>query len=79
MEEFAPHNDHHYLLREYMTELHDGLTEMLQRSQNLYTLCLSGTQATAFYQLWNLLDIKHDKYATMIVDTLLAKMSRIAA
>lgn len=79
LEEFAPRNDHHHLLREYMAELHEELGKMAQRSQHLYTLTLSGPQATAFYQLWNLMDIKHDKYAVMIVDNLLAKMSSLAA
>jgi hypothetical protein len=79
LEEFVPANDHHRLLREYMTELRDALTMMLARNQHLYTLTLSTTAATAFYQLWHLMDIRHDRYASMIVDTLLQKMSNLAA
>jgi hypothetical protein len=60
-------------------ELQVTLRDMIRRNQEQYTLTLSGTEATAFYQLWNMLDISHDKYATLIVDNLLQKMSRLAA
>ncbi|MES2701753.1 MAG: hypothetical protein V4649_03895 [Bacteroidota bacterium] len=79
LEEFVPVNDHHHLLREYMTELHDELSAMLQRKQHLYTLTLAGAATTAFYQLWHMLDIKHDKYACLVVDNLIKKMSSLAA
>ena len=79
MEEFAPVNEHQKLLREFLMELQKNLRDMLRRSQEEYVLALSGTEAMAFYQLWNQLDISHDKYATLIVDNLLQKMSRLAA
>ncbi len=79
MEEFAPVNEHQKLLREFLMELQKNLRDMLRRSQDEYVLALSGTEAMAFYQLWNQLDISHDKYATLIVDNLLQKMSRLAA
>jgi hypothetical protein len=78
-EEFHPLNEHQTLLSEYLMELQVTLRDMLKRSQDQYTLMLSGTEATAFYQLWNMLDIRHDKYATLIVDNLLKKMSNLAA
>ncbi len=78
-EEMETDTDHQRLLYEYMVELQEKLESMLQRNQENYTLMLSGTEATAFYQLWNHLDIRHDKYAEIIVDTLLKKMSRLAA
>jgi hypothetical protein len=52
---------------------------MLERNQDTYTLILNGPEAVAFYQLWNMLDIQHDKYAVLIVDNLLKKMSSLAA
>ena len=79
LESFRPANDHHVLLREYMLELRHNLHAMSARTQDDYTLSLSGTEAVAFYQLWQLLDIKHDKYATVIVETMLKKMSSLAA
>ena len=79
LEEFRPANDHHQLLREYLAELHEKLYAMLRRNQELYTLILMGAETTAFYQLWNLLDISRDKYAILIVDNLLKKMSSMAA
>ncbi len=79
MEEFTPVNEHQKLLREFLMELQKNLRDMLRRSQEEYVLALSGTEAMAFYQLWNQLDISHDKYATLIVDNLLQKMSRLAA
>ena len=79
LEEFKPTNDHQYLLHEYLAELQQKLAGMAERPQELYTLTMAGTEATAFYQLWNMLDISHDKYAVLIVDNLLEKMSSLAA
>jgi hypothetical protein len=79
IEDFMPVNDHQYLLREYLLELHVKLEEMKNRNQEMYTLTLVGPEATAFYQLWRMLDISRDKYATLIVDSLLKKMSSLAA
>ena len=79
LQSFRPLNDHHYLLREYMRELQHKLLNMSARAQDDYTLTLSGTEAVAFYQLWHMLDIKHDKYASVIVETMLKKMSSLAA
>ncbi len=79
LEEFKPDSDHRQLLHEYMLDLRAKLDEMLQRNQENYTLLLAGPDAVAFYQLWNMLDIRHDKYALLIVDNLLKKMSSIAA
>ncbi len=79
LEDFNPGNEHQQLLKEYMHELHVKLKEMLKRSQEMYTLTLVGPEATAFYQLWKMLDISRDKYALLIVDNLLEKMSSLAA
>lgn len=79
LEEFKPANEHHHLLREYLAELHEKLQDMLRRNQDLYTLILMGTESLAFYQLWKMLDISTDKYAILIVDNLLKKMSSLAA
>jgi hypothetical protein len=79
LDEFKPDNDHRQLLHEYMMDLRSRLEEMLQREQDNYTLILAGPEAVAFYQLWNMLDIRHDKYAVLIVDNLLRKMSSLAA
>ena len=76
---FDPVNDHHYLLREYMLELYDKLNALNKKPQQDYTLTLSGPEAVAFYQLWNLLDIRHNKYAAVIVETMMKKMSALAA
>ncbi len=78
-EEFAPANDHQLLLREYLLELRAKLTTLLKRDQEKYLLNLSGTEATAFYQLWNLMDISRDKYASLIVNSMLQKISLLAA
>ncbi len=79
LEEFMPVNDHQQLLREYMAELKLKLKAMTSRGQELYTLVLGGTEAIAFYQLWNMMDLSRDKYATLIVNGLLGKMSTISA
>ncbi len=78
-EEFKPANEHQLLLKEYLLELQCRLHEMLARGQDIYTLTLIGTEAIAFHQLWRQLDIRHDKYASLIVDNLVNKMSDLAA
>lgn len=77
--EFVPGNDHHFLLREYLQELRLKLCHMARQPQLNYTLCMGTTEALAFYQLWNIMDISHDKYAAVIVETMLSKMSALAA
>ncbi len=79
LEEFRPQNDHQYLLREYMIELQHKLRDMLRKNQEMYMLVLVGAEAVAFYQLWGMMDIRNDKYATLIVDNLIEKMSSLAA
>ncbi len=79
LEEFTPQDEHQLLLHEYLLELQDRLCVMRTRNQDIYTLILAGSEAVAFRQLWNLLDISRDKYANLIVDNLLKKMSSLAA
>lgn len=79
LEEFIPVNEHQQLLREYLLELRNKLPGILKRSQEMYTLTLCGAESIAFYQLWNMLDISRDKYASLVVDSMLEKMSIIAA
>ena len=79
LEEFRPANEHQRLLQEYHHELHHKLNEMIKRNQEMYMLHLVGSEAIAFYQLWSMLDISSDKYAVIIVNDLLKKMSNLAA
>jgi len=79
LDDFSPDTDHRILLHEYLQELHQKIELMLDKNQETYTLILNGPEAVAFYQLWNMLDIQHDKYAVLIVDNLLKKMSSLAA
>ncbi len=76
---FKPTNEHHFLLKEYMVELQHKLKKMIARIQDMYTLSLSHTEAIAFYQLWHIMDLQHDKYAGIVIGTLLKKISAIAA
>lgn len=78
-EDFVPTNEHQLLLGEYLQELAHQLRTLLARSQETYVLQLTATEATAFYQLWNMLDISSDKYAALIVGNLLEKISSLAA
>ena len=71
IEEFKPANAHQHLLNEYLQDLVVQLKDMLARNQELYTLIFCGFEATAFYQLWQMLDISRDKYANLIVDSIL--------
>lgn len=79
LDEFNPATEHQLLLREYLYELKQKLNAMRLRNQELYTLNMTGSESIAFCQLWNLLDIRRDRYANLIVDNLLKKISPIAA
>jgi hypothetical protein len=79
VEDFRPANDHQHLLGEYLHELKHKLAEMTRKNQEMYMLHLVGTESIAFYQLWNMLDISTDKYAVIIVNDLLKKVSSLAA
>ncbi len=76
---FVPRNEHERLLHEYMQELHYKLQRMLQKRQEKYVLRLSGTEAEAFFQLWNMLDLRRHKYAQVVVDSIFQKMSVLSA
>jgi len=78
-DEFAPRDEHGYLLREYLLELHHKLRKMLERKQERYTLNLVGTESIAFYQLWKRLDLQNDQYANVIVGSIMGKLSALAS
>lgn len=77
-EEFKPETDHDKLLKEHMQEFSEKISNMLLRNQEKYTMVMSGSESTAFYQLWKKLDIRNDAYANIIVGSLLHKMSALA-
>lgn len=79
LEEFIPVNEHQQLLKEYLGDLRQQLCDMIKRDQQNYLLLLTSTEAMAFYQLWTMLDISHDRYACLIVGNLLKKMNGLAA
>lgn len=76
---FIPKDQHGHLLREYKLDLHQKLHKMVERKQDQYVLRLSSTEAEAFFQLWKMMDLKGHRYAKIIVDTLMHKMSALAA
>ena len=55
------------------------LKKMLEKRQEKYILRLSGTEAEAFFQLWNMLDLRKHKYAQVVVDAIFQKMSALSA
>lgn len=74
LQQLKPENEHEKLMREYLGELHHMLQKKLQREQHLYTLNMSRTEAIAFRQLWSMLNIQHDKYASIIVRSILTQI-----
>jgi hypothetical protein len=77
--DFKTLNEHQVLLKAYMHDLRYKLRDMMRKEQEQYLLVLTRTEATAFYQLWNMVDIRHDRYAMLIVEDLVRKMSPLAA
>ena len=76
---FQPENDHQVLLREYMLELRHKLQNLAAKNQETYTITLSGTEAIAFYQLWQTMDVQEDRYAALVIDGMIKKLSALAA
>ncbi len=76
---FRPVNEHQELLQAYLGELKYKLLQMARKGQEIYTLTLSATEAMAFYQLCKLMDVKHDRYAMVIIESMLSKIGNIAA
>lgn len=73
---FVVEDEHEGLLMEYMTELHYRLGKMKERAQELYTWTMSGTEAIAFRQMWQMLDLKENKYAGIIVQSILGQIDK---
>jgi len=76
LQEFKPENETEHLMREYLKELHHQLYKKMALNQSMYTLHMSGTEAVAFRQLWNVLCIKNDKYAAILVRSILGQIDR---
>ncbi|MGN6566761.1 MAG: hypothetical protein ACTHJ0_02350 [Flavipsychrobacter sp.] len=76
LKQFVPEDEHEHLLHEYLSELHHRLRKMKDRNQELYTLSMSGTEAIAFRQLWGMLDLRQDKYASIIVSSIIGQIDR---
>lgn len=76
MKEFVPENETEYLMLEYLKELHHDLSKKIKLDQNIYTLHMTGTEAVAFRQLWNVFYINNDKYAGILVRSVLGQIDR---
>ncbi|MBA3828662.1 MAG: hypothetical protein H0X33_06980 [Taibaiella sp.] len=76
LQQLKPETEHEQLMRAYLADLQQQLTKKMQRSQDLYTLNMSGTEAVAFRQLWDVLSLKHDKYASIIVKAMLGQIDQ---
>jgi len=76
LKQFKPEDEHEQLLHEYLTELHHRLRKMKEKNQELYTLNMSGTEAIAFRQLWGMLDLRQDKYASIIIRSIISQIDR---
>jgi MoaA/NifB/PqqE/SkfB family radical SAM enzyme len=73
---FTPEDETELLVLEYLKELHHVLSKKLEANQGIYTIHMSGTEATAFRYLWKVLDIKDDKYACIVINGILKQIDK---
>jgi hypothetical protein len=71
---FKPENETELLIRAYLKELCSAINKKATLNQSMYTIHMSFTEAVAFRQLWNVLHIEHDKYAGILVRSVLNKI-----
>jgi len=76
IEGFEPEDAHEELLKEYMTGLKLELQKMASRQQLLYTFTMSGTEAIAFRQMWQMTALKENKYASIIVQSIIGQIDK---
>lgn len=69
-----PQNEHQELLNAHLKQIHFTLQNIVKKNQDLYTLNLGATESIAFHQVWKMYGGGGDKYAQLIVDTLLKKI-----
>ncbi len=77
IDDFKPANEHQNLLYAFLLELRHRITQLLKNNQANYFLTFLSMEAIAFYQLWHIMDIRHDKYAALIVDAIMKKLSSL--
>ena len=73
---FKPENKTELLMREYLKELHYVLNSKIKTEQCLYTVHMTGMEAISFRQLWDVLNIKNDKYASILIRSILGQIDR---
>jgi hypothetical protein len=71
---FKPENMHEQLAYAYLYELYTTLTEKMRLYQSVYTLHMSMMEAMSFKQLWNVIDMQHNKYACILIRNILNKI-----
>jgi hypothetical protein len=76
LQAYQPENDHDRLLFECMIELSEKIGKTLLRDQGKYTLTLTSREALAFYQLWNQVDLSHDPYSRVIINSMIAEIHK---
>lgn len=64
---FIPANDHEALLHEHAIEFKRILLKKLVAEQLTYLMRLNGTEAMAFYHIWNRVDTSHNQYGNVAI------------
>lgn len=75
---FKPINDHHHLLYAFLGELQHKLSLLYRKVQADYTLTLTTTEAIAFYQLCQEIDLSQHSYGHIILSAMLQQMEQAA-
>lgn len=76
LEPTQPDGEHEQLLYEHLAELHHELCKMYEREQNTYRIRLSGSQALAFYQLFQRVNINHCPYSMVVINDTIAQIDK---
>jgi hypothetical protein len=74
---YHPTTPHELLLFEHLKEMETKLMIMERKSQANYTLSISGSEATAFMQLWNA-TVKMTHWHAIAINAVLTKIDQSA-
>lgn len=75
--EYNPEGEHEKLLYEHLLEMHFKLQGLFNKHQGTYTLPLTATEAIAFFQTWNTIEV-HDKLADVTTRNIIALIDKKA-
>jgi hypothetical protein len=71
---YKPENETEQLMYAYLKEFYATLYQKGRQYQSRYTLHMTATEAIAFRQMWESLGIKNNKYAGILIKSIISQL-----